>query len=123
MPARNWLATLSCRSSSVDGGQRAIDMILDRQHVAGERGRGIARRLLHLGFEPAAHVLRLGGRIERLGLRFLELPFELGDVVVLGHLGSAFSRFPADVLRLVVQCSSSSWVASFMPSISSALSQ
>ena len=41
-----------------DRRQRALDMILDRQHVARERGRGIARRLFLLRFEPAANVLR-----------------------------------------------------------------
>ena len=48
MPARNWLAVLSAAQLLADRGERAVEMVLDRQHVARELRRGIARRLLQL---------------------------------------------------------------------------
>ena len=74
-----------------------------RQHVAGEAGRGIGRRLRLLGLEPAADILRLGGGVERLGVGFLELALELGDAVVLGQLGRVRGGFRADLFGFVVQ--------------------
>ncbi len=81
--------------------------------------RGIARRLLQLLLQPPTHVLRLGRRIERLGLRFLELPLELSDAVVLRDFRRVFRRFLADFLGVVVELFR---LFSVMPSISSVLS-
>ena len=78
-------------------------MVLDRQHVARERRRGIARRLLHLRFETPAHILRLRRGVERLGLGLLELLFELGDMVMFRQLRRASRRFLADFLGLFMQ--------------------
>ena len=83
--------------------KRALEMVLDRQHVARELARGISRRLLLLLLEAAAHVLDLGRGIERLRIRLLELRFELGDAVVLGKLGRAVGGFLAQLLGFVVQ--------------------
>ena len=58
---------------------------------------------LERSFNRAANILRLGGRIERLRFRFLELLLELCDAVVLGDLGRILRRFPAQLLRVVVQ--------------------
>ena len=101
-------------------GQRAVEMVLDRQHVAREPARRIGRRLGLLGLQPAAHVLRLGGRVERLAVGLLERLLELGQAVVLGQLGRRLGGFLADFLRFVVQL----FVvgrSGFMPSISLAL--
>ena len=73
------------------------------EHVAGKAGRRIAGRLDLLGLQPAAHILRLGGGVERLGLGLLELALKLGEAVVLGKLGRLRGGFLADVLGFVVQ--------------------
>jgi hypothetical protein len=81
----------------------AFEVILDRQHVAREARRGVARRLILLRLQPAAHVLRFGRSVEGLRLRLLELLFEFRNAVVLGDFRSAFGRFLADFLRGLVQ--------------------
>ena len=86
-----------------DRGQRALEMILDRQHVSRESRSGIARRLVLLGLKAAPDVLRFGGRVKRLGFRFLELPFELGDAIMLRDFGSTLGRLLTDLFRLFVQ--------------------
>ena len=87
----------------VHRGERAIVMVLDRQHVAREAGGSIARRLLLLGLQPAADILRLRRGIERLRLGLLELALELGDPVMLRDLGRPLGRLLADFLRFLVQ--------------------
>src|SRR6185312_7174755 len=81
----------------------AIEMVLDRQHVARKASRGIACRLLKLLLQPAAHVLGLGRGVERVRPRLLELLFELGDMVVLGDLGRFVRGLLAKLLGFVVQ--------------------
>lgn len=88
-----------------DCSKRPVEVILDRQHVAGELRRCIGRRLLLLRFQPPAHVLHLGRRIERLVIRFGELLLKLGDLVVLLQLGQILRRFVAKVFGVVVQFS------------------
>ena len=78
-------------------------MVLDRQHVAGESRRGIAGRLLEFLLEPATHILRVRCRIKGLGVRFLELPLELRDPVMLGDFRCALSSLLADILGFVVE--------------------
>ena len=79
--------------------------------------RSIARRLLQLLLQPPTHILRLRGRVERLGLRFLELPLELNEAVVLRDFGRVLGRFLADFLGVVVELFFV-FVVSVMPSIS-----
>ena len=87
----------------VDRGERPVEVVLDRQHVAPELRGGIARRLLLFGFEPAADILRLRRGVKRLALRLLELPLELGDMVVLGKLWRILRGLLADLLGFLVQ--------------------
>ena len=54
-------------------------------------------------FETTADVLRLRRRIERLRFRFFDLPFQIGDVIVLGELGRALRGLLADFLGFFVQ--------------------
>ena len=100
-------------------GERAVEMVLDRQHVAREPSGGIARRLLQLLLQPATHVLGLGGGVERLGFRLLELLLELGDAVVLGDFGRVLRPSPCGSPPL----RRAAFRLSVMPSISSALSR
>ncbi len=87
----------------VHGRQGPVDMILDRQHVASELRRRIARRLLLLGFEPAADILGVRGGIKDLAVRLRELFFQLRDAIVLGKFGRVLRSFLADLLGVVVQ--------------------
>ncbi len=86
-----------------DCGECAVQVILDRQHVAGKIGGGVAGRLLQLRFQAPTDVLRLGCRVESLVLRFLELPLKLGEAVVLLKLRRFLRGFVTDFFRLVVQ--------------------
>ena len=80
----------------------AVQVILDRQHVAREIGGGVAGRLLQLRFQAAADVLRLRCRVESLVICFLELPLKLGEAVVLLQLRRLLRGFVADIFRLVM---------------------
>ena len=117
MPARNWLATLSLPEFVADRDECAVEMILDRQHVAREIGRGIARRLLQLRFQAAADVLRLRGRIERLAFASSSCRSSSAKRSCSASSGASSGGFVADLFRFVVNLPSS-----VMPSISSGLS-
>ena len=85
------------------GGQRAVEIVLDREHVAGETGRGIIGRLDFLGLQTAADILGIGGGVERLGRQILDLPLELGDTVMLGQFGRGGRSLGADIFGFVVE--------------------
>jgi hypothetical protein len=64
-----------------DRGERAFEIVLHAQHLAGEGGRGILRGGDLLLLQPAAHVLGLGLRVERVLADLLKLLLKLAEPV------------------------------------------
>jgi hypothetical protein len=56
-----------------------------------------------LGLEATPDVLRLGSSVERVLLRLVELPFEVGDVIVLGDFRRAVRGLLAQLVGLLVE--------------------
>ena len=86
-----------------DRRQSPVEMVLDRQHVPCEVRRRISPRVCDFLLHPPPDVLDFGSRIERVRPRFLELPFELSELVMLLDFRSAVGGLLAKLLGLVVQ--------------------
>ena len=65
-----------------DRGERALQIVVHRQDVAGEVGRGIGARIGGVLLGAATHVLRFGAGVEHLLLRGGELLLQRGDTAL-----------------------------------------
>ena len=74
--------------------ERAREVVGDREDVAGEAGRGIGARVLHVLLHPPAHVLHFGAGVEHVLLRRLEIGAKRGQrLVELGLLLGELAAF------------------------------
>ena len=62
--------------------ERARKVVRHAEDVAGEIGRAVIARILHILLEPTAHILRFGARVEHVLHRRFEIAFELGERIV-----------------------------------------
>ncbi len=80
-----------------DRGERALEIVLHAQHVAGEAGRGICGGVELLLLQPAADVLGLGLGVEDVLAHLLQLLLQLGQPVELGLAASIRALAPSAV--------------------------
>ncbi len=82
-------------------GERAVEIVLHRQHVARKGGRGVGGGVLLLLLEPATDVLGLGLGVEDVLAHLLQLLFELRQAVLVGILRVEIDRVADRVLDLL----------------------